>query len=83
MKMRRICTILTWFGISLLFTLVLFYVIQLLKAIVSKPPQESSVQKTVLDFERAIWSAAREVLPGVQFQDVLFTGTKQCGERLV
>ena len=47
---------------TLLFTFALFKVIQVLKAIVSKLPEEPSIQKIVLDFERAIWSATRAVL---------------------
>ena len=72
MKMRRICTILTWFGLLLLFTFVLFNVIQVLRAIVSKLPQQPSVQKIVLDFEQAVWPAPREVLPGVQISGCSF-----------
>ena len=51
---------------TLLFTFALFKVIQVLKAIVSKLPEEPSIQKIVLDFERAIWSATRAVL-SIQF----------------
>ncbi|XP_067056059.1 uncharacterized protein [Acropora muricata] len=45
---------------------------KVLRAIVSRLSQEPSVQKIVLDFERAIWSAAREVLPGVQISGCSF-----------
>ena len=51
---------------------VLFYVVQAFRAIVSKLPQQPSVQKIVLDFERAIWSAVRAVLPGVQISGCSF-----------
>lgn len=61
MKMRRICTKLTWFGLLIWFDFVLFYVIQVLRAIVSKLSQEPSIQKIVLDFEQAIWLAARQL----------------------
>ena len=48
------------------------YIVQVLRVIVSKLPREPSVQKVVLEFERTMWSATREVLSGVQITQCTF-----------
>ena len=50
----------------------LTYIVQVLRVIVSKLPREPSVQKVVLEFERTMWSATREVLSGVQIIQCTF-----------
>ena len=48
------------------------YIVQVPRVIVSKLPREPSVQKVVLEFERTMWSATREVLSGVQITQCTF-----------
>ena len=48
------------------------YIVKVLRVIVSKLPREPSVQKVVLEFERTMWSATREVLSGVQITQCTF-----------
>ena len=83
MKMRRICTILTWFGLLLLFTFVLFYVIQVLKQLCQNFHNSHLFKRSSLTLSKQSGPRLEKFCLEYKFQDVLFTGTKQCGERLV
>ena len=49
---------------------------QVLKAILDVLPDQPSVDRVVLDFEKAMWAAVRSVLPGVTLMGCAFHWTQ-------